>query len=302
VQKKLKLAVTINRFDSIIGQKRGIKKTYRKNTEEVSFMNRLTQAWIGMILLIGTLVVNSFGAFGVFNGMSQRDISDMNGTLITPAPSTFSIWSVIYALLIAAAVVMIVKNKEAYYGQAIEGISKLFWLTSGLNMLWIVVFSYNLIGVSALVILAFAITLTLLILQLGKIQTASQWLLPAAFGMYTGWLLIATVVNISSWLVSIDWQGFGIAADVWGIIILIVAVVVAAGVTLITKNAILPVPVAWGYFGIYQSLTSSDGFAGAYPALAMTALVGIGVLVVMTGVQFYLNRWRLMPVVSAEAT
>ncbi|MEA4804984.1 tryptophan-rich sensory protein [Acetobacterium wieringae] len=265
-------------------------------------MNRLTQAWIGMILLIGTLVVNSFGAFGVFNGMSQRDISDMNGTLITPAPSTFSIWSVIYALLIAAAVVMIVKNKEAYYGQAIEGISKLFWLTSGLNMLWIVVFSYNLIGVSALVILAFAITLTLLILQLGKIQTASQWLLPAAFGMYTGWLLIATVVNISSWLVSIDWQGFGIAADVWGIIILIVAVVVTAGVTLITKNAILPVPVAWGYFGIYQSLTSSDGFAGAYPAPAMTALVGIGVLVVMTGVQFYLNRWRLMPVVNADAT
>lgn len=265
-------------------------------------MNRLTKAWIGMILLIGTLVVNSFGAFGVFNGMSQKDISDMNGTLITPAPSTFSIWSVIYALLIAAAVVMIVKNKDEYYGQAIDGISMLFWLSSGLNMLWIVIFSFNLIGVSALVILAFAIILSLLILQLGKIQTGNQWLLPAAFGMYTGWLLIATVVNISSWLVSIDWQGFGIAADVWGIIILIVAVVVTAGVTLITKNAILPVPVAWGYFGIYQSLTSIDGFAGAYPALAMTALVGIGVLLVMTGVQFYLNHWRLMPVANADAT
>lgn len=265
-------------------------------------MNRLTKAWIGMILLIGTLVVNSFGAFGVFNGMSQKDISDMNGTLITPAPSTFSIWSVIYALLIAAAVVMIVKNKDEYYGQAIDGISMLFWLSSGLNMLWIVIFSFNLIGVSALVILAFAIILSLLILQLGKIQTGNQWLLPAAFGMYTGWLLIATVVNISSWLVSIDWQGFGIAADVWGIIILIVAVVVTAGVTLITKNAILPVPVAWGYFGIYKSLTSIDGFAGAYPALAMTAMVGIGVLLVMTGVQFYLNRWRLMPVANADAT
>lgn len=226
----------------------------------------------------------------------------MNGTLITPAPSTFSIWSVIYALLIAAAVAMIVKNKDEYYGQAIDGISKLFWLSSGLNMLWIVIFSFNLIGVSALVILAFAIILSLLVLQLGKIQTGNQWLLPAAFGMYTGWLLIATVVNISSWLVSIDWQGFGIAADVWGIIILIVAVVVTAGVTLITKNAILPVPVAWGYFGIYQSLTSIDGFAGAYPPLAMTALVGIGVLLVMTGVQFYLNHWRLMPVANADAT
>jgi hypothetical protein len=103
-------------------------------------------------------------------------------------------------------------------------------------------------------------------------------------------------------LVSIDWQGFGIAADVWGIIILIVAVVVTVGVTLITKNAILPVPVAWGYFGIYQSLNAADGIAGAYPSLAMTALVGIGLLLVMTGIQFYLNRWRLMPVANADAT
>lgn len=263
-------------------------------------MNRLTQAWIGMILLIGTLVINSFGAFGVFNGMSQKDISDMNGTLITPAPSTFSIWSVIYALLIGAAVVMIIKNKDDYYGQAIDGISKLFWLSSGLNMLWIVVFSYNLIGISALVILAFAITLALLILQLKKIQTGNQWLLAAAFGMYTGWLLIATVVNISSWLVSIDWQGFGIAADVWGMIILIVAVVVTVVVTLITKNAILPVPVAWGYFGIYQSLNSAEGFQGAYPSLAMVAIGGIVLLLVMTAIQLYFNGFRLMPVVTAD--
>ena len=263
-------------------------------------MNRLTKAWIGMILLIGTLVVNSFGAFGVFNGMSQKDISDMYGTLITPAASTFSIWSVIYLLLISAAVMMMVKNKDDYYGQAIERISYLFWLSSGLNMLWIVCFSYTWIGVSALVILAFAITLSLLVLQLAKIQSGKQWLLPAAFGMYSGWLLIATVVNIASWLVSINWQGLGIAADIWGIIILIVAVVVTAGVTLITKNAILPIPVAWGYLGIYQSLNAADGFAGAYPILAMTALVGIGMLAVMIGVQFYFNRWQLLPVVKHD--
>lgn len=263
-------------------------------------MNRLTKAWIGLILLIGTLVVNSFGAFGVFNGLSQRELSDRNLTLITPAPSTFSIWSVIYALLIAAAVVMIIKNKDEYYGQAIDNISKLFWLSSGLNMLWIVAFSYTLIGVSAIVILAFAITLTLLIFQLAKIQTGNQWLLPAAFGMYTGWLLIASVVNISSWLVSVNWQGFGIAPEYWGIIILIVAVVVTVVITRITKNAILPVPVAWGYFGIYQSLNSSEGFQGAYPNLAMAAIGGIVLLVVIAGIQLYFNGFRLMPVVKVD--
>ena len=76
--------------------------------------------------------------------------------------------------------------------------------------------------------------------------------------------------------------------------------VVTAGVTLITKNAILPIPVAWGYLGIYQSLNAADGFAGAYPILAMTALVGIGMLAVMIGVQFYFNRWQLLPVVKHD--
>lgn len=263
-------------------------------------MNRLTKSWIGLILLIGTLVVNSFGAFGFFNGLSQRDLSDRYMTLITPAPSTFSIWSLIYALLIGAAVVMIIKNKDPYYGQAIDKISYLFWLTSGLNMLWIICFSYTLIGISALVILAFAITLTLLILQLSTIQMGKQWLLPAAFGMYTGWLLIATVVNISSWLVSINWQGFGLAAEYWGIIILMVAVAVTVVVTRVTKNAILPLPVAWGYFGIYQSLNAAEGFQGAYPSLAIAALVGIVLLLVMTGIQLYLNAFRLMPVVTPD--
>lgn len=265
-------------------------------------MNRLTKSWIGLILLMSTLIINGLGAFGFFNGLSQRDLSDRYMTLITPVPSTFSIWSLIYVLLISAAVMMIVKNKDPYYGKAIDGISYLFWLSSILNMLWIICFSYIWIGVSAIVILAFAITLSLLILQLGKIQIGKQWLLSAAFGMYTGWLLIATVVNISSWLVSINWQGFGIHAEYWGIIILIIAVALTVMITLITKNAILPVPVAWGYFGIYQSLMAPEGFQEAYPSLAIAALVGIVLLVVITGIQFYFNGYKLMPVVKADAS
>ncbi|MGV8907017.1 MAG: TspO/MBR family protein [Acetobacterium sp.] len=265
-------------------------------------MSRLTKSWIGLILLMSTLIINGLGAFGFFNGLSQRVLSDRYMTLITPAPSTFSIWSLIYVLLISAAVMMIVKNKDSYYGKAIDGISYLFWLSSIFNMLWIICFSYTWIGVSAIVILAFAITLGLLILQLGKIQTGKQWLLPTAFGMYTGWLLIASVVNISAWLVSVNWQGFGIRADYWGILVLIIAVALTVLITRITKNTILPVPVAWGYFGIYQSLMSPEGFQGAYPSLAIAALVGIVLLVVMTGIQFYFNGYKLMPVAKADAS
>lgn len=253
-------------------------------------MNRLTKAWISLILLMGTLVINGLGAFGFFNGASQKVVSDRYLTLITPAPFTFSIWSVIYTLLISAAIVMIIKHQDEVYGEAIDRISVLFWISSGLNMLWIVCFSYLQIGLSALIILAFAIVLSLIVKAIGKITAGKRWLLPVAFGMYGGWLLIATVVNIAAFLVMIAWDGFGLAPEYWGVIILAVAVVLAVIVTVTTKNFVIPLPIAWGYFGISQFLGSADGFQGQYPALQTAALIGIVFLLGASGIQFFRNR------------
>lgn len=253
------------------------------------------KSWISGILLVLTLIVNVLGAFGVINGLSQKEVSDMYPTLITPAPSTFSIWSVIYSLLIISVVIMIIKNKDAYYSRAIEEISALFWLSCVLNSFWIVSFSYNLIALSTIFIFAFLIVMIFIVNKVGKIQTKRQWLLPATFGLYSGWLFIATVVNIAAWLVKIEWGRFGISAEIWSVIILLVAVGLTAMVLFTTKNAIFPIPIAWAYFGIYNFLISPDGFKGAYSLLQGTALIGIVLLIGMSGIQFYKNRYILMP-------
>jgi tryptophan-rich sensory protein len=258
-------------------------------------MNRLTKAWISLILLMGTLVINGLGAFGFFNGASQKVVSDRYLTLITPAPFTFSIWSVIYILLISAAIVMIIRHNDAVYGEAIDRISVLFWISSGLNMLWIVCFSYLQIGLSALIILAFAVVLSLIVKAIGKIAAGKRWLLPAAFGLYSGWLLIATVVNIAAFLVMVEWDGGGIAPEYWGIIILAVAVVLAVIVTITTKNFFIPLPIAWGYFGINQFLGAATGFQGQYPTLQAASLVGIVLLLGLAIFQFFFNRRQKQP-------
>lgn len=54
-------------------------------------MSRRAQASINGLFLLATLIVNALGAFGLINGLSQKEISDMYITLITPSPSTFSI-------------------------------------------------------------------------------------------------------------------------------------------------------------------------------------------------------------------
>lgn len=55
-------------------------------------------------------------------------------------------------------------------------------------------------------------------------QTSRRWLLPLTFGLYTGWLMIATVVNIASALVKLEWGRFGVPEDIWAMIVLAVSV------------------------------------------------------------------------------
>jgi len=258
-------------------------------------MKLKTKSWINAILLVLTLIVNAMGAMGVINGLSQKEISDMYQTLITPASSTFSIWSVIYTFLIISIIVMIIKNKDSYYGRAIDEISSLFWLSCALNIVWIISFSYNLIGLSTIFIFAFLIVMILIVEHIGKIQTKNRLLLPITFGLYSGWLFIATVVNIAAWLVKIEWGRLGISAEIWACATLIVAVGLTLIVLLKTKNAIFPIPIAWAYLGIYNFLLASEGFQGKYSVLPKVALIGIVLLIVLSAFQFYKNKYKVMP-------
>ena len=63
-------------------------------------MNTKTKAWVNMGLFLLTLLINTLGAYGFINGSSQKEVSDTYQTLITPSPATFSIWGVIYTLLL----------------------------------------------------------------------------------------------------------------------------------------------------------------------------------------------------------
>lgn len=257
-------------------------------------MEKIKKAWINGLFLSVTLVINTLGALGFINGLSQKEISDMFVTLITPSPSTFSIWSVIYSLLIISIIVMIVKKDDSYYKSAINQISTLFWVSCILNIAWIVAFSYVQIELSVLFIFGFLITLSLICQKLLKNQDRKRWLLPLSFGIYTGWLFIATVVNIAAMLVKLKWNGFGIAPEIWAIIILIIAILLVVAVLSKIRNAAFPLPIAWAYFGIYQFLNAPEGFQGEFGLLQNIALAGMVVLVALAVIQFYRNRLSLI--------
>lgn len=248
---------------------------------------------INALFFIATLIVNFLGGSGYINGTTQSEVSNEYFTLITPSGTTFSIWGLIYGLVALSLIVMYWKRNEDYYQAAIDRITPLFIVSSILNMAWIVLFSFVQVALSTLVIFIYVIVLALICMRLLDIHDGDHFLLPLTFGLYTGWLMIATVVNVATTLVKSGWEGFGIADNAWAFIILIIAALLVMFVTYRTGNAVLPLPVAWAYYGIYQNLMNAHD--GNFRLLEITAIVGMVVLIGMTAIQFYRNRYGVLP-------
>ena len=256
-------------------------------------MDTKKKVGLNALFFIITLAVNALGGFGVINGMSQSDVSDKYFTLITPAGFTFSIWSLIYGLLAFSIVFMYLRREKSYYQKAVDKITPLFILTCLLNISWIILFSFEMVELSTVFIFAYTIVLSLICKQLLTLNDGKHFLLPLTFGLNTGWLMIATVVNVASSLVKLNWDGFGLSDAIWAMIILVVASLIVIFVTAQTKNAALPLPVAWAFLGIRQSLVNEH--TGDHSLLQIVAIAGIVILIGAAAIQFYKNNYHILP-------
>lgn len=248
-------------------------------------MNSRKKSLISLMLFLLTLVVNFLGSQGYINGNSQKDVSDKYLTLITPAPSTFAIWGLIYVLLLAFIIRMFISWKQPYYQKLTHKISPLLWLSFLFNMLWIVAFSYEWIGLSLAFIAGLLVSLCLICLIIGY-GRADKWFPRLVMGIYTGWLVIATLANVALFLVKIQWQGLGISQIIWAMIMLGIGIALAILLSFGLKNPFLPWPIAWAYFGIYRFHKSMEGFGGIYPQISTVALIGIGILLIVSPILF----------------
>ncbi len=190
---------------------------------------------------------------------------------------------------------MIVKKDDCYYKSALNKISTLFIISSLLNIAWTFSFSYLQLILSTIFILVFVVVLVLICIRLLEMNDGNHFLLPLSFGLYTGWLFIASVVNIAATLVKANWNGFGIEPEILAYGTLIIAILLVIIVMLKIHNVIFPLPIAWAYFGIHKFLVSSEGFNGEFTTIQTVSLIGLGAFVLRSAFQFYKNRFTLIP-------
>jgi hypothetical protein len=243
-----------------------------------------TWRWIALVTYVAMLVVNGFaGSTSLLGGKNTGEISDAYSNLFAPAGLTFAIWGVIYLLLgvfFFRAFEIWNTGKKTLPNKKFNRLLKLFSVSSVLNIAWLFAWQYEVFWLSVVLMILLLGTLGFAhqITTAEKLGRLERLAIRVPFSVYFGWITVATIANITTWLVSVGWDGWGFSDVVWTIVILIVGAVIGTLTAIRLNDWVYLAVFVWAYFGILYKHLADDGFAGQYTAITVTLSVLIGLL------------------------
>jgi hypothetical protein len=121
-------------------------------------------------------------------------------------------------------------------------------------------------------------------LNIGRsnVSIAERLCVHVPFSVYLGWITVATIANVTAFLVSINWDGLGISPLNWTIIIITVATLLTILMLGLRKDIAFSLVVLWAFFGIWmkQSDTTIDVNIATTITITMI-LIAFGLLAVL---------------------
>ncbi|MFA7050341.1 MAG: tryptophan-rich sensory protein [Patescibacteria group bacterium] len=246
---------------------------------------------ITVVTYVSMLVVNFLANSLPINNRSTGQISDAYPNLFAPAGLTFSIWGLIY-LLLAFYIVYQFLRVNSKRSDLFNKINLLFIITSIANILWIFAWHYDYIGLSVIVmaILLFCLIKIADIVRLQKFSSLEKFFILIPFSVYFGWITVAAIANITVFLVSINWNGFGIAEYIWTSIVLLVGALIGILRMCKDKNTAYGLVFVWAYLGILLKHLSVTGFNGKYLSIIVTLVLCLVLFMFFVGRIFYKNK------------
>ncbi|MDF9797431.1 benzodiazapine receptor [Catalinimonas alkaloidigena] len=226
-------------------------------------MNQLSKVskirWLVILFFLLTIITNYIAQVNPFNGQTNGEVSAKYSTLITPAAYAFSIWGVIFLALgiyvfyqaMWAPVELKVFNHMAK------------WLIASFitTSLWLPAFQYELLLLSLIIMFLILFSLIRISSILVKDKTISgSWRiwLKIPFGLFLGWIAVATIVNttvvIKYAVVSIG----SIDEQMWLWITLALGFILAILISKWSRNASISLVFAWAYFAIGKNESQTE--------------------------------------------
>ena len=229
--------------------------------------------------LISTLIaltVNILASALPLNGQNTGEISDRFQVYFVPAGYVFAIWFLIFiGWLVFAVYQFLPAQKES---PRLRRLGYLFAISGLVNAAWLFAWHYNYFVLSVLLMLTLLGLLIASYLRLDvnrvSVSRSERWSVDIPVSIYLGWITVATVANITSWLYSVDWNGFGISAPVWAVIMIVVASIVGLLMALTRRDAAYLFVLVWSFIGI--AVKQAD-----VANVAVTAWIGAGAMLIL---------------------
>lgn len=214
-----------------------------------------------LLFFVFMITMNALANGLPLNGYNTGEISAFYPNRFVPAGFTFSIWGIIYLLLLGYTVfstsLLWKKNEADPLLKPVTYVANYFTLTCALNGAWIMVWHLLQIELSLLFMLWLLATLVVIYVKLQAYRTqltgVQSLLLYVPFIVYLGWISVATIANTTALLVHYKWNGFGIDAVMWSCIMMTVAALLGTFFSVFRRDFFYTLVVAWALYGISVS-------------------------------------------------
>ena len=252
---------------------------------------------LNWIFFLAMVFVNFLANYLPINNKDTGQLSNQYPNLFVPAPVTFAIWGVIYLLLF----IFCVKQSKGLFSSQVDEITAetvllinfRFIITCILNATWIFVWHYEYLGASVVVMLLFLAQLIDINKRLDTItiylSNASRFAIKAPFGMYLGWICVATIANITTFLVNIKWDRAGESEVFWTCLLIVIAACIVSYALIKVRNFYLGFSVIWAFLGIIYARLGADIYQRF---IVWTAAFGIGLVLILTIIEMSRAMFR----------
>ena len=251
-------------------------------------------AVLNFIFFVIAFAVSNLSQLKIFGGVTNATISNKYDTVFTPAGVTFAIWGVIYLSLFGFTIYHLIKayqddlNAEA--SVAILKIGNLFIINNIATTFWVFAFTYEYLLLSMLLIIIQLITLLMIFIKLNLWDTQQSFknklFTQFPLSIYFAWLCVATVANISLYLVSVGVTNlFGVTEVQWATALICVVTLITLFIIGKKKNFYFGLVVIWALYGIQMKRTAIDPVE--FASLIKLCWMGIGILAITSALELF---------------
>ena len=250
---------------------------------------------LNALALIITIIINYLSNTGIFNGNTMATVSDKYHNYFTPAGYAFSIWGLIYLGLIGFVIYQLRSLfKKTEDDWPVLEIGWWFIISCIANSLWVISWLYDYIGISVIIMAVLLFSLIKIILatrmELDDLPLKKIAFVWWPFCMYSGWITVALVADVSAFLTKINWNGFGISGITWAIIMILVSGIINLMVTWKRNMREFGLVGCWALVAIAVANWNTD------KTIKIIAIVVAIVLLISSSIHGYKNRktnpWR----------